>query len=170
MGDERRDRFTGLYEATADRVMSFCLRHLPPSAAEDVVSDTFLTAWRRLDVVPDEPLPWLLVTARNLIRNQYRSQARAFELTDRLSQVTKLAAEPADVTAERRGEILTALGGLSDDDREALLLTAWDGLSGAEAAEVLGITHGALRVRVHRARRKVAGQALDPTPLRSTHA
>lgn len=161
-----RTRFTALYEATVDRVMAYCLRHLAADHAEDAVHDTFLVAWRRLDSVPEPPLPWLLTTAHNIIRNRYRSQARALDLTARLAQVSRLAAEPADVAVGHRGDLLAALGALTDDEREAVLLIGWDGLSGSEAAAVLGISHAAFRVRLHRARRTMA-DALTDHPLRS---
>lgn len=153
-----------LYENHVDAVMLHCLRHLSPASAEDAVSDTFLVAWRKLDEVPLEPRGWLIVTARNTIRNRYRTQARSLALEDRLRQIAQLTAEPADVTAERRDDLLTALGALSDDEREAILLVSWDGLTGSEAARALGCSHGALRVRVHRARQKMAAALGDAVP------
>lgn len=160
----QRERFVRLYEAHADRIMVYCLRHLTPSTAEDAVSDVFLTAWRRLDDVPDDPVPWLYVTARNVIRNRYRSQASALATAQRVAQLQALSAESAEVTAERRADLAVALGALSHDEREALLLTAWDGLSGADAARVLGCTPGALRVRLHRARARMAAALHETTP------
>lgn len=153
-----------LYEDHSNAVMSYCLRHLAPSNAEDAVSDTFLVAWRKLDEVPPEPRGWLIVTARNTIRNRYRTQARAIALEQRLQQITRLAADPVDVTAERRADLLAALESLTDDEREAILLVSWDGLTGAEAAQALGCSHGALRVRVHRARQKMAAVLGDAAP------
>ncbi len=156
-----------------DAVMLYCLRHLAPATAEDAVSDTFLVAWRKLDEVPSEPRGWLIVTARNTIRNRYRTQARAVALEVRLQQITQLAAEPVDVTAERRADLLTALTALTDDEREAILLVSWDGLTGPEAAKALGCSHGALRVRVYRARQKMVAALGDaaphPVPLGSSH-
>ncbi len=174
MKDDRRARFVALYEDHADAVMSYCLRLLDASTAEDAVSDTFLTAWRKLDDVPQEPRGWLIVTARNTIRNRYRTQARALDVKDHLQQITRLAADPADVTAERRADLLTALASLTDDEREAILLVSWDGLTGFEAARALRCSHGALRVRVHRARQKMAAALGDTAPttiaLGSSHA
>ena len=164
MSDHRRTRFVDLYEAHSDAVMAYCLRHLAPAAAEDAVSDTFLTTWRKLDAVPPEPRGWLIVTARNTIRNRYRTQSRALALEDRLRNITQLASEAADVTAQRRADLLTALSALTDDEREAILLVSWDGLTGAEAARALGCSHGALRVRVHRARQKMAAALGDAAP------
>ena len=86
------------------------------------------------------------------------------ESKDRLRQITRLASEPADVTAERRADLLTALESLTDDEREAILLVSWDGLTGTEAARALKCSHGALRVRVHRARQKMAAALGDAAP------
>ena len=174
MDHQRRRRFTLLYEQHVDAVMSYCLRRLTPATAEDAVSDTFLVAWRKLGDLPPEPRAWLIVTARNTIHNRYRTQAKSLALEDRLQQITQLAAEGADVTAERRADLLAALKVLSEDEREAVLLVSWDGLTGVEAARALNCSHGALRVRVHRARQKMA-EALDDsapttTPLGSIHA
>lgn len=57
-------RFEDLYRSHAPRVMAYVLRRTEPAQADDVVADVFLVAWRRLDRVPAEPLPWLLGVAR----------------------------------------------------------------------------------------------------------
>lgn len=158
-----------LYLDTADRVMAYCLRHTDPHNAQDVVSETFLTAWRRWSQVPDPALPWLIGTARLVLANRRRSAARQLALADRVALLDTLAAPALEVTVERRHDLLVALAAISDDEREAVLLTTWDGLSGAEAAEVLGISPGAVRVRVHRARERMAAalqsQAVPPQGL-----
>ena len=64
-----------------------------------------------------------------------------------------------------RAEALTALAGLKDDDREALLLTAWDGLSADQAAAVLGCSKAAFQVRLHRARRRLDLRLAEPQGL-----
>lgn len=167
---ERRARFDRLYRAHVDRVMNYCLRHLAPSNAEDTVADTFLVAWRRLDDIPEPAIGWLIITARHTIYTRYRAQAKAQRLVERLARITSLATEPTDVAVERRVILLAALDGLTDDEREALLLTAWDGLSGEDAALVLGCSHGALRMRLHRARQKLSkalGEEDSPEHIRS---
>lgn len=161
---ERRSRFDRLYRAHVDRVMNYCLLHLAPSAAEDAVADTFLVAWRRIDDVPDPAVGWLILTARNTIYTRYRAQAKAQTLVERLSRITSLAAEPVEVTVERPEMLLAALATLTEDEREALLLTAWDGLSGEDAAEVIGCRHGALRMRLHRARQKLSEALGEASP------
>ena len=164
MEDTRKARFVAVYEGHVDAVMVHCLRHLRRSSAEDAVSDTFLIAWRKLDQLPADPRGWLIVTAHNVIRNQYRTQARSVALETRLQQITRIAADPAHVTAERRADLLTALKALTDDEREAVMLVSWDGLTGSEAARALECSPGALRVRVHRARQKMAAAIGDPVP------
>ena len=144
--------------------MTYCLRHLAPSHAEDAVADTFLAAWRRLDDVPEPAVGWLIVTARHTIYSRYRAHAKAQSLAERLARITALAAEPTEVAVERREVLLEALDILSEDEREALFLTAWDGLSGEDAARALGCGHGALRMKLHRARQKLSEALGEDSP------
>jgi len=155
MDTDRRARFEQLYEAHVDQVMRYCLRHVAPAEAEDAVADTFTVAWRRFDELPDEPIAWLLATARNHLLSTWRRRRRADELVVRLSSRAS-AAPSAEVTAARRAELVEGLASLDEAHREALLLTCWDNLSTEQAAQVLGCTPGALRVRVHRARASLA--------------
>src|SRR5665647_3746933 len=97
-------------------------------------------------------MPWLIVTARNITRQVRRKEVSAGEIIARLIDLIESSSLSAMITALRRREITEALAGLDEASREALLLTTWDGLSGIDAARGLGITPGALRVRVHRAR------------------
>lgn len=80
--DGRRSRLTALWDAHAVRVQAYALRHTDPDTAQDVLSETFLVAWRRLDQVPEPALPWLLVTARHLVRNTHRAAGRRRSLAD----------------------------------------------------------------------------------------
>jgi len=124
--------------------------------ADDVVAETFLVAWRRLDDVPtDDPLPWLLGVARNVARNERRSTRRRDALVLRLP--APRPAPPPDEPAET-GLVRAALAALDEADRELLLLVAWDGLTPGRAAQVLGCSAGAARVRLHRARRRFADE------------
>jgi DNA-directed RNA polymerase specialized sigma24 family protein len=69
-------RFEQIYEEHGDAVRAFVRRRAPESVVEDVVSETFLVCWRRLDRVPDQPLPWLYAVARKTLANQRRRLAR----------------------------------------------------------------------------------------------
>jgi RNA polymerase sigma factor (sigma-70 family) len=141
--------------------MAYALRHVDREAAQEIVAETFLVAWRRFADVPAEPLPWLLVVARNTIANQRRSDDRRARLQAEVERLHHLAepAPAADMTALQRAEVLTALAGLTPTQREALLLVAWDGLEPAEAARVAGCGLAAFHVRLFRARRRLRAQA-----------
>src|SRR5690242_8010056 len=162
MADDR-ERFERLYRENFRAVLRFAATRIDPERAKDVVAETFLVAWRRLDEVPDEPLPWLLGVARRVIAGQFRSQTRREALASRLrAQDEDAAPDPASALADR-DEALAAFATLGERDREVLRLVTWDGLSAAEAADVLGVTRLALTVRLHRARRRLE-RALEPAP------
>lgn len=150
--DERRLR--DAFEQCSTRVLAYALRHTDASSAHDVVADVFLVAWRRIERLPDDPLPWLLVIARNTINNGRRSTTRRQRLTDSLITIERAAAGApgADETAVERDTMLTASAELSAVEREALLLIAWDGLSVPDAAAVAGCSRHAFELRLHRAR------------------
>ena len=148
--DERRARFEQLYNAHAAEIAGYAARRAGAELAQDVVADTFLVAWRRLDAVPDEPLPWLYGVARKTLANYRRSAKRRQSLVSRLRQ-----AEPA-LPALDDTELETALRRLGERDREILMLVAWEGLAPAEAAVALGCSPVAARLRLHRARKRLA--------------
>ncbi|TYP81255.1 RNA polymerase sigma factor [Blastococcus xanthinilyticus] len=169
--DPEASRFTALWEQYSPRVMGYALRHVDPDSAQEVVSETFLVAWRRLREVPGEPLPWLLVVARNTISNHRRSGYRRAVLQGELERLQRVAepAPAAEVPAVEREAVLAALAALTQAEREALLLVAWDGLTAAQAARVAGCSTSAFSVRLFRARRRL--QAADATtthPVRPT--
>lgn len=149
------ERFTSLYDKHYPRVYSYAVSRAGREVADEVVSDVFLIAWRRLGEVPDHALPWLLVVARNVIANQVRAAARRESLEAELrSWHSGTAPDIADQVAERQA-VLRALTALSDDDRELLTLVAWHGLSPREAAQVVGCSTATYFVRLHRARRRL---------------
>jgi RNA polymerase sigma factor (sigma-70 family) len=154
--DESRQHFEKIYEAHYAAIAHYALRRTESSDdAVDVVSETFLTAWRRLHDVPagDEARLWLYGVARRVLANLHRGAARRELLAARLR--TSFAGSYADRPRER-DEVRAAFAGLSPDDRELLSLTGWEGLSPAEIATVLGCSRGTVRVRLHRARRRLA--------------
>ncbi len=158
--------FTRAWHTDAPRVLAYARRHVPHDRAQDVVAEAFTVAWRRWHDVPAPPLPWLIATARNLVRAERRDLARRLRLDDRLALLREVAA-PADGAGDEvlvREEALATLAGLDEDHREALLLVAWDGLDAAGAAEVLGIRPGAFRTRLHRARRALERAERGPAP------
>jgi RNA polymerase sigma-70 factor, ECF subfamily len=155
--DERRMRFEGLFRSHADAVRGYALRRTDPDDADDVVGETFLIAWRRLDDVPASAAPWLLGVARRVLSNRRRSDRRVTSLSDRLVERERQKPDAATDDSDLLSTIEVALDRLSEKEREALRLLAWDGLSTGEAAVVLGCTRATLAVRVHRARRRLIG-------------
>ncbi|MEV6306357.1 sigma-70 family RNA polymerase sigma factor [Actinoplanes sp. NPDC051861] len=155
-----------LWTEHAPRVLAYASRHVDADTAQDVVSETFLTAWRRLAAVPDDALPWLLVVARNTIANQRRSGRRQQRLAaqmERLRQITE-PAPAADVLAAERAAVLDGLAALTPREREALLLIAWDGLEPAQAARVAGCSLPTFHVRLYRARRRLQAATAPASP------
>jgi RNA polymerase sigma factor (sigma-70 family) len=165
MESTRSQRFESLFREHYPAVRGYALRRTSPDAAQDAVAETFLVAWRRLEDVPDDALPWLFGVARRVLANQRRSAGRSAALTDRLG------ATAADTGSHEEGvdeadALRSALARLSEQDREALMLVAWHGLSGVRAARAAGCTRAAFAVRLHRARKRLADHLaeLDPQP------
>lgn len=155
---EPEDVFERLYRDFGPEVLAFCRRRVAPDVADDVTAETFLVAWRRLSDVPRSPRGWLLRVARLTLANQQRSVRRRAALIERIAWERSSDGVVADPRP-----VLEALRAVSELDREALLLSAWDGVSSKEAAQVLGCTPVAFRLRLHRARRRFE-QALAESP------
>jgi RNA polymerase sigma-70 factor (ECF subfamily) len=126
-------------------------RRAPEFVVEDVVSETFLVCWRKLERVPDEPLPWLYAVARKTLANQRRRLARERRLGAAAADAAFAGLEPVGDT-----HLAAAFTALSERDREVLRLVAWEALSLGEAARVLGCSTVACRVRYHRAKNRLA--------------
>jgi RNA polymerase sigma factor (sigma-70 family) len=141
----------GLWHGWHRHVLAYAIRRADSATAEDVVSETFAIAWRRLGDVPERPLPWLLAVARRVLANKRRGERRRAALVERLRHEGAAAQGPPDARAERA---LAALAGLSERDQETLLLHAWDGLDHGEAGTVMGCSAATFAVRLHRARRR----------------
>lgn len=144
-------------DANYDRLLGYALRRVEqPADAADVACDVLLVAWRRIDDVPegDDATLWLYGVARHAVANLRRGDRRRRALHAKLrSQVAALAvAGPEPSVADG---VVEAMNALSADDRELLRLTAWEGLSPAEISTVLGVDAGTVRVRLHRARRRL---------------
>jgi RNA polymerase sigma-70 factor (ECF subfamily) len=158
-------RFTAIYDTSFSKVYGYVVSRIGRQLADDVVGDTFLVAWRKLDEIPAQPLPWLLAVARNVIRERYRDEVRQAALA---TEMRVWAAEAGDDVADgvtERAATLAALASLREDDRELLTLLAWHGLSNRQAAQVLGCTVPTLFVRLHRARKRLQEALSAPEPV-----
>ena len=159
------ERFQALYAEHHARVYAYAVSRVGRQLADEVVSEVFLVAWRRLADVPAPALPWLLTVARNTACSQFRGSARQRSISAEMrAWVTEAElSEPdvADAVSERLS-VLTALAALPEADRELLTLVAWHGLKPNEAARVVGCSTAAYFVRLHRARRRLERAMADP--------
>jgi RNA polymerase sigma-70 factor, ECF subfamily len=142
-------QFESIYEQHLEAVRAYVKRRAPADLVDDVVSETFLVCFRRIDDIPREPLPWLYGVARKLLANERRRRARTAPADSDLTW------EPDPVGD---GALAAAFAALSERDREVLRLVAWEGLTLGEAAEVLGCSALACRVRYHRAKTRLAAR------------
>lgn len=156
--EQRRSRFEELYEANRGPVLAYLLRRTAsPDDAADVLAETFLTAWRRLDDAPAglEGRLWLYGVARRSLANHRRSERRRSELAERLHTELAVSYRPPDLSGQL-ADLADALGSLAEPDRELLGLVAWEKLDHQQIASVLGCSRNAVDVRLHRARRRLA--------------
>jgi RNA polymerase sigma factor (sigma-70 family) len=162
---ERRERFRAVYEENYAPILGYALRRTRADEAQDVVAETFLVAWRRLDDVPaHEARLWLYGTARRVLANRARSERRRGRLDARLREQPVVT----HTDAHQGGTVAAAFARLRPDERELLSLVAWEGLDTEEISRVLGCSANAVRVRLHRARRKLARELEDDEALSGT--
>lgn len=156
--DDRSEAFRRMFDGHARSILAYALRRTDgPGDAADVVAETFVVAWRRMDAVPagGEARPWLFGVARRVLANQRRSTRRRSALAGRLREVLvdRVTEDHSDRVA-RTHLVRTALERLGEDDREVLHLTAWEGLTPTEIARVLDMPPSTIRGRLHRARER----------------
>lgn len=165
MQPTREQRFATLVEPHLPALRAFATRRAP-DLADDVVSEVGVVAWRRLDELPaGRERAWLFGVTRTVLLAERR---RAWQ-----REAGRAPVEPNDLADPSLDPLLApslhrplaeALSQLSGRDRELLLLTAWEGLSTAEAGAALGIRGTAARMGLVRARRRLAAALDDLDP------
>ena len=168
--------FRELFAAAYDDLLVFVERRIPLAVADDVVAETFLTAWRRFDDVPeplDEARAWLFTVAHNILRNRLRSEQRRHSLALRILREPDGSGSSEADSVAARVDLTRAWQQLTPADQEVLTLTVFEGLTGAQAAQVLGIARPAFSLRLLRARRRLrhhlpAEPEPGPTPTPPT--
>jgi RNA polymerase sigma-70 factor, ECF subfamily len=156
-------RFQEIYERHQGDVTLYVHRRVAADAVEDLVAETFLVCWRKLDEVPGEPLPWLDAVARKTLANHHRAVAR--EPPARLSREADTF-----LPIEEDGLLAAAFARLSEADREVLRLVAGEQLPLRSAARALDVSQVACRVRFHRAKGRLASHLAEletPTSLQT---
>lgn len=160
--DEARRRFRAMWEAHHGAVLAYTRRRAPRELADEVASEAFAVAWRRMGDVPDEPQPWLLGVARRVLANRRRGERRLGALRARLGmERVATAPDPADLVGDDDA-LRRAFAGLSAADREVLALVAWEGLAAGEVATVLRIPARMASARIHRARTRLRAALAPP--------
>nr|QIY60412.1 RNA polymerase sigma factor [Streptomyces sp. RPA4-2] len=181
--------FAELYDSHARAVYNHAFRLAPDwSAAEDVMAETFMEAWRLRDRIEAEGgslRPWLLGVATNVARGHYRSNRRYRAAANAAAEAETALPDHADEVTGRLDDrrrlaaALHALAALRRPEREVLTLCLWEGLEYTAAAEALRIPVGTVRSRLSRARTKLrklteaelAGRpATTPVPYAERHS
>ncbi|MGN6792665.1 MAG: RNA polymerase sigma factor [Streptosporangiaceae bacterium] len=164
------EQFAVVFRRHAPQLQRYVVRRIGPGAADDVVAETFLLAFRqrssyRVDL-PDAR-PWLYGIATNLIGRHRRTEIRQYRALARtgIDPVTEPFTDLVDArvsagSSARR--VAAALMKLPAPYRDVLLLMAWGDLSYEEAAAALGVPVGTVRSRLSRARTKVREALGDP--------
>jgi len=157
------EHFTVLFRRHAPYIQRYVVRRLGQDAADDIVAETFLLAFRQRDSYDQtraDARPWLYGIATNLIGRHRRAEIRMYRALARtgIDPVMESFTDTVDdrvsaSTASRR--LAAALARLPAELRDTLLLVAWGDLSYEEVATALGIPIGTVRSRVSRARNKL---------------
>jgi RNA polymerase sigma-70 factor, ECF subfamily len=162
---DRRERFEAAYRELYEPICGYVLRRVrAPEDAAEAIAETFATLWRRFDRCPqgEELKPWLFGVARRVLANQRRGERRRTALGERLAANVDRAPFVSVRPEEATSELACAFATLSESDRELLSLVAWEGLTRAELAVALGTSRAVVRLRLHRASKRLRA-ALPPT-------
>lgn len=160
MAARHETRFADLYESHRSAVWQYCRRRVGVDRADDVMSDVFLTVWRRIDEAPtvDDALPWLYRISYLTVSNHWRSAGRKKRLESKVSTVPVAPPEALVdqvVVREEVREVVDLLDKLKPSDSEVLMLAAWEHLDTAQIASVLNISSDAAKQRLSRARKRL---------------
>lgn len=161
--DARRARFEALAPELIEPLRRFLLRRTNAATADDVLADTLLVCWRRLDDLDDQPLPWAYGVARRCLANAERAERRQSRLAAKIAAVdppAEVSPDPVDDEPLARGWAT-----LRPDEAELLRLWAWEQLTPAEIGTVLDITANAASLRLHRVRGKLADALRKNDPV-----
>lgn len=149
------ETFTGFYSRYYRLILTVAEQRLGGvSDAEDITAEVFRIAWTHHDNGNALTLAWVYQVLRNVIGNEYRRRARADQLVDQIGSVLWLNSaleSGTDDAAHLRRTLLD----MAEEDRELLYMAFWEDLTRTEIVGILGISPGAARVRLTRAKRRL---------------
>jgi RNA polymerase sigma factor (sigma-70 family) len=151
----RPQAFAGLFDRHFDAIHRYLARRLGSDRADDLAAATFAVAFERRATFRDhvDALPWLFGIATNLLRNEWRAEHRALDALEQLTVNTRH--DRSEGNALESGGLAELLAELDADQRDVLLLHAWEGFSYQEIAVALGVPIGTVRSRISRARARL---------------
>lgn len=148
--------FVEIYKTHYRPIYAYLRRRLAADLVDDAVAETFLVAWRKVDLIPsgEKTLPWLYGVAHRVLMHQWRSSHRSSRLHERLNSLGLEAPNPLEeliISTWESCQVLEAASKLKATDQEILRLSIWEGLSHGDIASVLDLKTEAVRQRFSRA-------------------
>ena len=160
-----QERFLQTYHDHYRDVYVFCRRRVRADHVDDVVAETFMTVWKKIDQMPapDAALPWLYGIAHRVLMHEWRGSSRRRRLEKKLGSigVEHPAADLPDihiVANEESQRVLDVASRLKQSDQEILRLSLWEELAHSDIATVLGIREDAVRQRLSRALKRLTNE------------
>jgi RNA polymerase sigma-70 factor, ECF subfamily len=150
----RHARLEQIMREVVEPVRRYLARRTDAATADDVLSETLVVLWRRIDDVPDDPIPWAIGIARLQLANAQRAARRQARLAAKVASTDPPQPAP-DHAASDTGYILDAIARLKPAEAELVRLWAWDDLDLEQIAQILGVSTNAATIRLHRARKKL---------------
>jgi len=164
--EERASILERLHRDTAGGLLNYFSRRVDSSDdAADLLSETFLVAWRQSAKVPtsdEEARMWMYGVARNVLANWSRGRRRRTALADSLKERLAHSLSASDAPSHEVVDIREAVRALPSNQRELVMLVYWDGFSIVEAGTILGLSESTVRGRHQRARTRLS-EALGPS-------
>jgi RNA polymerase sigma-70 factor (ECF subfamily) len=149
-------RFVEIYKSHYRSIYAYLRRRLAADLVDDAVAETFLVAWRKVNLIPlgEQTLPWLYGVAHRVVMHQWRGSQRSGRLHERLNSLRVEAPTPPEeliVSSSDSHQVLVAASKLKATDQEILRLSIWEGLSHEDIASALDLKTAAVRQRFSRA-------------------
>lgn len=157
-----RDAFAELYHRFAGTVHGVLLAAAPRDEARDLVQEVFLLALRAIQHLqdPERVGPWLCTIARNRARDAHKARSARTEWSEDLEP---MSAGPSESDAEDEAQrVIAAIRELPECYRESLILRLVEGSTGVEIAERTGLTHGSVRINLHRGMKLLRERLAEP--------